>query len=100
MTGSLSSVGWYDGILDADRPPHSYRDRDPGVRVLSLSVPGPATAAGLRKDDIITSADGTAVSSMAGLIVHARERDPGNPIVLEVLRNERPISITLTLPGS
>jgi hypothetical protein len=37
---------------------------------------------------------------MAGLIVHARERGPGNPIALEVLRNERPISITLTLPGS
>ena len=37
---------------------------------------------------------------MAALIVHARERGAGNPVALEVLRNERPIAITITLSGS
>jgi S1-C subfamily serine protease len=73
------------------------RDRDAGVRVLSVSATGPAALAGLHKDDIIIAADGTATSSMAALIVHARERGAGNPLALEVLRNEQPIAITLTL---
>jgi S1-C subfamily serine protease len=73
------------------------RDRDAGVRVLSVSATGPAALAGLHKDDIIIAADGTATSSMAALIVHARERGAGNPLALEVLRKEQPIAITLTL---
>ena len=73
------------------------RDRDGGVRVLSVSAAGPAAIAGLHKDDIIIAADGTEVSSMAALIVHARERGAGNPMALDVLRNEQPIAINLTL---
>jgi len=72
------------------------RDRDAGVRVLSVNT-GPAKTAGLQKDDIIVAADGTATTSMAALIVHARERGAGNSVALQVLRNEKPISLTLTL---
>ena len=73
------------------------RDRDAGVRVLSVNTTGPAAIAGLQKDDIVIAADGTSMTSMAALIVHARERGAGNPIALDVLRNEKQISITLTL---
>ncbi|MEO8693853.1 MAG: S1C family serine protease [Acidimicrobiales bacterium] len=74
------------------------RDRDAGVRVLNTT--GPATIAGLQKDDIVTAADGTPMTSMAALIMHARERGAGNPVVLDVLRKEKQISITLTLSSN
>ena len=72
------------------------RDRDAGVRVLS-NTSGPAAIAGLRKDDIIIAADGTPMTSMTALVMHARERGGGDPIALDVLRNEKQISIKLTL---
>lgn len=75
------------------------RDRDAGVRVLSNPA-GPAAIAGLQKDDIVIAADGTPMTSMAALIMHARERGAGNPVVLDVLRKEKEISITLTLSSN
>ena len=62
-----------------------------------MSTSGPAAIAGLHKDDIIIAADGTPMTSMTALVMHARERGAGNPVALDVLRNERPISIKLTL---
>ena len=76
------------------------RDRDGGIRVLSVSSSGPATIAGLRKDDIIVTADGKQMTSMTALIVHARERGAGNTVALDVLRNEEPVVLTLTLGAS
>jgi S1-C subfamily serine protease len=72
------------------------RDRDGGVRVLS-NPSGPAAVAGLRKDDIVVAADGKAITSMTALVVHARERGAGTTVALDVLRNEQPVSLTLTL---
>ncbi len=71
-----------------------------GVRVSSVSAPGPASVAGLRKDDIIVRADGSSVSSMTAIVVHARERGGGNQIALDILRNEKPLTISLALPAS
>lgn len=68
-----------------------------GVRVLSVNSSGPAATAGLRKDDIIVMADSASVSSMTALVVHARERGAGNQIAVDVLRNEKPMTLTLTL---
>jgi putative serine protease PepD len=71
-----------------------------GVRVRSVDANGPAAGAGLRKDDIIVAADGSSISSMTALIVHVRERGVGNQIALDVLRNERPMSLSLALSAS
>ena len=90
-TASYPSLG-FDGART-----EGVRDRDAGVRVLSVSATGPAAIAGLHKDDIITAADGTPMTSMAALVVHARERKAGNIVALDVLRNEQPIAIKLTL---
>ena len=68
-----------------------------GVRVLSVNGAGPAAAAGLRKDDIVLAADGSSVSSMTSLIVHALERGNGNQVTLDILRNEKPMTISLAL---
>jgi putative serine protease PepD len=89
-TASYPSLG-FDGART-----EGSRDRDAGVRVLSVSAAGPAAIAGLQKDDIVIAADGTPVTSMVALIVHVRERGAGNPVALDVLRNEQPKSIKLT----
>jgi putative serine protease PepD len=71
-----------------------------GVRVLSVNATGLAAAAGLRKDDIVIEADGSPVSSMTALIVHARERGAGNQMTLDILRNEKSMTISIALsPG-
>lgn len=90
-TASYPSLGFEGARTEG------VRDRDAGVRVLSVSSAGPAALAGLHKDDIVVAADGSPMTSMAALIVHARERGAGNSVALEVLRNEQPISIKLTL---
>ena len=90
-TASYPSLGFEGARTEG------FRDRDAGVRVLSVSAAGPAAIAGLQKDDIVIAADGTPVTSMAALIVHARERGTGNPVALDVLRNEKQKAITLTL---
>ena len=90
-TASYPSLG-FDGART-----EGSRDRDAGVRVLSVSAAGPAAIAGLQKDDIVIAADGTSVTSMAALIVHARERGAGNSVALDVLRNEKSKTITLAL---
>ena len=69
----------------------------PGVRVLSVNQTGLAAAAGLRKDDIVIAADGASLSSMTALIVHARERGTGNQMSLDILRNEKPMTISIAL---
>jgi S1-C subfamily serine protease len=93
-TTSYPSLG-FDGART-----EGVRDRDAGVRVLSVSASGPAAMAGLQKDDIVIAADGTPVTSMAALIMHARERGAGNPVALDVLRKEKQIAITLTLSSN
>ena len=70
-----------------------------GVRVLSVHASGPAVSAGLRKDDIVVAADGSSVSSMTALIVHVRDRGAGNQIALEILRNEKSMTINLAPTG-
>jgi len=89
-TASYPTLG-FDGART-----EGVRDRDGGVRVLS-NPSGPAAAAGLRKDDIVVAADGKAMTSMTALVVHARERGAGTTVALDVLRNEQPVSLTLTL---
>jgi S1-C subfamily serine protease len=71
-----------------------------GVRVQSVHAKGPAAEAGLRQDDIVVAADGSSISSMTALIVHVRERGTGNLIALDILRNERPMTVNLALSAS
>jgi S1-C subfamily serine protease len=87
---------WYPSLGFDGARTDGARDQM-GVRVRAVDASGPAAGAGLRKDDIIIAADGSSVSSMTALIVHIRERGAGHPIALDVLRNERPLTISLAL---
>jgi regulator of sigma E protease len=71
------------------------RAPDPSARVGAL-VPGmPAEAAGLRPGDRIASVAGTPVGTWEAL-VRELQRHPGQPIVLEVLRDGEPLALGLT----
>lgn len=66
----------------------------PGGKVVSVTDAGPADAAGLRVDDVITRVDGQVISDPTALIVTIRSKAPGDEVSLTVLRDGE----TLTVP--
>ncbi len=57
----------------------------------------PAAKAGLRDGDIITSVDGVKITAVAPLDDILTEYVPGTTVALDVLRDGKPITLTLTL---
>jgi regulator of sigma E protease len=58
-------------------------------------APGkPAAAAGMRPGDTIRSVNGEVVSEKE-VFVHAIEQHPGRPMVVEVMRNGKPVTLTV-----
>ena len=61
-------------------------------------VPGsPADKAGLKDGDIITSVDGQKITALAPLDDILTEYVPGTTVALDVLRDGKSITLTLTL---
>jgi len=61
-------------------------------------IPGsPADKAGLRSGDIVTSVDGTALDAQHDLSTLILPHQPGDQIVLSVLRNGKSSEVTVTL---
>ena len=76
------------GALIADSPDGSQ----PGV------VPdGPADKAGLREGDVITAIDGTRIETRTPLEDLLAQHAPGDTITLEVVRDGRTVTVSLTL---
>ena len=67
-----------------------------GVILVELSEGGPATAAGLRVGDVITSVGGRAVAGIADLVAALRGRKIGETVDVEVQR-QGPKTIPITL---
>lgn len=69
----------------------------PGAVVVEV-VPGdPAAAAGLEPGDLVVAMDGVAVTSMSDLAARVRLAQPGTEVVLDVVRDDAEISLTVTL---
>jgi WD40 repeat protein len=68
-----------------------------GIKVVRPREDGPAAAAGILPDDIITSLDGQDVESMQGFIASIGDRRAGAQVRLRVLRSgkERTIAVML-----
>ena len=58
-----------------------------GARVMSVADSSPAQAAGLQKDDVITSFDGQRVESVAALTRMVGETPPGREVTLSYVRD-------------
>ena len=61
-----------------------------GARVATVADGSPADEAGLATDDVITSVDGIAVTSMADLVIELRHHEPGATILIAFVRDGRP----------
>ncbi|MGH9184945.1 MAG: S1C family serine protease [Acidimicrobiales bacterium] len=69
-----------------------------GGAVVGRVVPGsPADEAGVEVDDVIVAVDGEPVTSMGALIVLVRLRDPGDEVILTVIRAGSPAKLSATL---
>jgi membrane-associated protease RseP (regulator of RpoE activity) len=75
-------------FLDAD---------DDGVLITGISENSAAEAAGLKKGDIITSIDGTNMSSHKQVAEYIQSKQSGDVVTIGILRDEKPMNIDATL---
>ena len=68
-----------------------------GAIVAQVSPDSPASRAGLKQGDVITSFDGQKVSNSSALQVSVSQVTPGTKIDLGVLRDGKPTSLSLTV---
>lgn len=70
---------------------------DTGVYVANVYADSAAAEGGIEKGDIITSFDGTAITSPSDLQMKVREKNPGDTVDVVVNRNgeEKTLSVTL-----
>ena len=67
------------------------------VRVAEVSATSPAATAGLQTGDVMVSVDGARLTGVRDLVSYTR-RQAGTPIVLEVRRNDRPLTPVRVVP--
>ena len=96
-TGQATHV-WL-GIEGRDLDHRSARDAgvDGGAVVESVVDGGPAGEAGLAAGDVIVGLSAETVPSMSALVIALRERNPGEVIELEVLRDGDRITVPVRL---
>ena len=68
-----------------------------GAAVISVAKDSPAEAAGLKVNDIITHANGTAITGSSDLVSLVGEMQVGNTLVLTVYRQGSTMELTLTV---
>ena len=70
-----------------------------GIYIDSVASGGEAEKAGLRRGDVITAIDGTKVGSMNKLNTVLVRYHVGDQVSLSVMRDKKPITMTVTLSG-
>lgn len=68
-----------------------------GVLVEKVAADGPAAKAGVEAGDRIISAAGETVQAPGDVVKIVKERKPGDPLALELKRNDEAVSVTVTL---
>lgn len=87
-TGELSKV--YMGVVGADAP-------GGGAKITQVTGDGPAAKAGLKVDDIVTTADGTKVETYEKFVDYFLGKKPGDKIKLTVTRDGKEVAAEVTL---
>ena len=65
-----------------------------GVLVASVTADSPAARSGIKAGDVITSVDGRAITSAAGLVRELRSGSTGREVTLGIVRDKKPSSVT------
>jgi S1-C subfamily serine protease len=91
----------------ADEPAHDVDDpqiaeqlgleTEEGTLVLSVVDGSVAERGGLKEGDVIVGLDGEEVASVEDLLAALRERDPGDEVVIDLLRNGERLEARVTL---
>ncbi len=68
-----------------------------GAIVSSVTPGGPGAKAGLKADDVIVGVNGKPVNSSDELTMEITSHTPGSQVTLDVVRNNQPMKITVTL---
>ncbi len=68
-----------------------------GALVSDVQPDGPGAKAGLKTGDVITELDGKPVTDAGQLQMLVGQKSPGDTIHLEVMRNDKPTSVDVTL---
>lgn len=68
-----------------------------GIYVVQVKNNSPAAKAGLKQKDILVSIDGTPLEKMCDLRCYIYEKKPGDKVLIEVLRNQKEITVEVTL---
>lgn len=87
--------GWL-GV--AGRPAHTPQGT-PGLRVTEVLPHSPAETAGVQVGDTIATAGGQPTPTMAALVQVVRLDPPGTRLAIRLIRDGRPITLTVTLSG-
>lgn len=91
----------YLGVFAYDGSVMSYIDENislsKGIYVEKITEDGPATGTELRRGDIITGIDNTSVNKMSELQEYIFKKNPGDEILLTVIRNNNEKQIKVIL---
>ena len=90
-------IGIYLGNLDADKVKALNLKSSNGVFIAGTVPNGPATAAGITKNDIITAVDGKEVNSAGTFVGEIAAKKVGQSVKLTISRNGKTSEVSVTL---
>lgn len=90
-------IGIYLGNLDAEKAKALNLKSSNGVFVAGTVPNGPAAAAKITKNDVITAVDGKEVDSAGAFVGEIAAKKVGQLVKLNISRNGKPIEISVTL---
>ena len=90
-------IGIYLGNLDADKVKSLNLKSSNGVFIAGTVPNGPAAAAGITKNDIITAVDGKEVNSAGVFVGEIAAKKVGQSVKLTISRNGKTSEVSVTL---
>ena len=84
-----------EGFLGVSLEPRT--DGGVGSIIATVQPGSPAQEAGINVGDIVLAVDGEPVNGQAGLVAAIRDRNPGESIVIDLVRDDERVSVTATL---
>ena len=90
-------IGIYLGNLDADKVKALNLKSSNGVFIAGTVPNGPAAAAGITKNDVITAVDGKEVNSAGAFVGEIAAKKVGQSVKLTISRNGKTTEVSVTL---
>jgi serine protease Do len=91
----------YIGIQISDVTPDNAKffhlNKASGALISEVTPDSPGAKAGLRTGDVITSLDGKSINDAGQLQMLVGQKHPGDSISLDIVRDDRPSSVNVTL---